>query len=75
MNGRVLAEAITEQRPGMDVVYMSGCSGDAIVHHGRLDDDVVLLQKPFIKKGLAQKVREVLSRGSSADEKLGRHGP
>jgi PAS domain S-box-containing protein len=75
MNGRGLAEAIMEQRPGMDVVYMSGDSADATVHHGRLDDDAVLLHKPFIKKGLAQTVREVLSRGSSADEKLGRHGP
>ncbi len=47
------------------MLYMSGYTEDAILHHGRLDANAKLLQKPFRKADLARAVRKVLD-GSSA---------
>jgi PAS domain S-box-containing protein len=60
MNGRVLAEEAQRRVPGIKVLYMSGYTEDAIVHHGRLDLGVHFIQKPFRKPDLAAKVREAL---------------
>jgi PAS domain S-box-containing protein len=65
MNGRELAEAITRQRPNVRVLYTSGYTENAIVHHGRLDPGVALLNKPYRKKDLAEKLREVLDRSAA----------
>ncbi|MBS0469586.1 MAG: PAS domain S-box protein [Proteobacteria bacterium] len=62
MNGRRVAEEATRQRPGIGVLYMSGYTEDAIVHHGRLDQGVHFIQKPFRKPDLAAKVREALGK-------------
>jgi two-component system cell cycle sensor histidine kinase/response regulator CckA len=62
MNGRELATLLTRLRPDTRVLYMSGYTDDAIVHHGVLDSDVHFLQKPFSPKTLAMKVREVLEK-------------
>ncbi len=61
MNGRELANAVTAACPDTAVLFMSGYTENAIIHHGRLDHDAVLLQKPFRKKDLALKAHEVLS--------------
>ncbi len=45
---------------GINVLYMSGYTEDAIMHHGRLDADAKLLQKPFSRADLARAVRCVL---------------
>jgi PAS domain S-box-containing protein len=72
MNGRELAEAITRQRPSVRVLYTSGYTENAIVHHGRLDPGVALLNKPYRKKDLAEKLRQVLDRSAaSADAAAG----
>ena len=61
MSGRELAERITPMRPGIKVLYMSGYTDQAIVRHGILASDTVLLQKPFTLGTLASKLREVLA--------------
>ncbi len=58
--GRVLAEEARQLRPSLKVLFTTGYSRNAIVHHGRLDAGVNLLQKPFTFDQLAARVREVI---------------
>lgn len=60
MNGRQLAELARQLRPGIKVLFTSGYTENAIVHHGRLDRGVHLLNKPYRRQELAAKVRKVL---------------
>ncbi len=60
MSGRELADQITHSRPHLKVLYMSGYTDDAIVHHGVLDEGTAFLGKPFSMHALALKVREML---------------
>ena len=65
MNGRALAEAAQRHRPGLKVLYMTGYSRNAIVHQGRLDPGVSLMQKPFSQNVLAARVHGALSAGAN----------
>ena len=58
--GRMLADEAATVRPRLKVLFTTGYSRNAIVHHGRLDPGVRLLQKPFTFDQLATRVREVL---------------
>lgn len=60
MNGKQLSLAISKRRPGTRVLFMTGYSRNAIVHQGRLDPGVQLVQKPLTRTSLAEKVRRVL---------------
>jgi PAS domain S-box-containing protein len=62
MSGRDLSERLTSLRPEIKILYMSGHSDSAIIHHGVLERGVNLLQKPFTPEALARKVREVLEK-------------
>jgi CheY-like chemotaxis protein len=64
MNGRELAAEAEQCAPGLPVLYMSGYTADAIMHHGRLDADAELLQKPFRRADLAGAVRRALDGAS-----------
>lgn len=60
INGPELAERVLSLRPGTRVLYTSGYTENAIVHHGRVDPGVALLSKPYRRQELASKVRSVL---------------
>jgi CheY-like chemotaxis protein len=60
MNGRQLADAIAEQRPDLKVLFTSGYTENAIIHHGRLDTGVLLLAKPYRKSDLARMIRKAI---------------
>jgi PAS domain S-box-containing protein len=62
MSGRELADLVRPRRPATKVLYVSGYTDDAIVHHGVLDAGVMFLQKPFTPDSLARKVKEILGR-------------
>jgi PAS domain S-box-containing protein len=61
-NGRELANAALVKRPDLKVLFMTGYSRNAIVHQGRLDEGVQLIQKPLTQASLAAKIRDVLDR-------------
>ena len=64
MSGRQLADQLLPLHPKMKVLYMSGYTDNAIVHHGVLEEGINYIQKPFTIDGLARKVREVLEKDS-----------
>ena len=61
-SGRVIADEAQLLRPGLKVLFTTGYSRNAIVHHGRLDAGVQLISKPFTFEQLATRVRDVLDR-------------
>lgn len=63
-NGRELGKEAQRLRPGLPVLYMTGYSRNAVVHHGRLDSGVDLLQKPVNQQLLGTRVRELLDRSA-----------
>jgi PAS domain S-box-containing protein len=60
MNGRELAQSLASSHADMKVLYMSGYTENAVVHDGVVDPGMALLQKPFTRDQLAQRVREQL---------------
>jgi signal transduction histidine kinase/ActR/RegA family two-component response regulator len=68
IGGCELATRLAELRPAMPVIYMSGYTDTAIVHHGVLDPGTTFLQKPFTPNALARKVRQVLDAVLTAEE-------
>jgi CheY-like chemotaxis protein len=69
INGRQLADEAVRRRPSLKVLFTSGYTENAIVHHGRLDPGVLLLAKPYRKSDLARMVRIALER--SGEQGLG----
>ena len=59
-NGRMLADRALQLRPDLRVLFTTGYSRNAIVHHGRLDSHLHLISKPFTFNQLATKLRELL---------------
>ena len=60
INGRQLAEQAQKRRPGLKVLFTTGYSRNAIVHQGRLDPGVEMIQKPITQEGLAARIRDLL---------------
>ena len=62
LQGHDLARVVLAAQPDLPVLFMSGYARDALVHAGRLDQGVNLLEKPFAPEALATMVRQVLDR-------------
>jgi CheY-like chemotaxis protein len=60
MAGKQLADEAVRMQPDLKVLFTSGYTGDAIVHHGRLDPGVQLLSKPYRRAEMLRKIRRVL---------------
>jgi nitrogen-specific signal transduction histidine kinase/ActR/RegA family two-component response regulator len=67
MNGRQLAEEAKKLRPNLPVLFTSGYTENAIVHHGRLDRGVHLLQKPYRSGDVAAKIRAALDQSANGN--------
>ncbi len=65
MNGRDLAERLRHSHPDIKRLFMSGYTADIIAHHGVLDEGVYFIQKPFVLKDLAFKIRDALGGATS----------
>ncbi len=63
MSGPELTAEAERRASGIKVLYMSGYTENAIMHHGRLDADAELMQKPFSRADLARAVRKALANG------------
>ncbi|MGH6790713.1 MAG: ATP-binding protein [Pseudolabrys sp.] len=61
MNGRQLAEEASKRRASLKVLFTSGYTEDAVIHHGRLARGVLLLAKPYRKADLARMIRQALA--------------
>lgn len=62
MGGRALVDRLRQLKPNLPAVYMSGYTEDAIVRHGVLEGDTVLIPKPFNLETLVLKLRQVLGQ-------------
>jgi len=61
IGGPEVAQRLSEQRPNTKILYMSGYTDQAIVHHGILAQRMHFIQKPFAPTALARKIRQVLA--------------
>ena len=68
-SGKRLADEALIRRPGLSVLFTTGYTSDAIMHHGQLDPGVDLVAKPFTLDILAAKVRELLDRPRSEEKR------
>ncbi|HZK90918.1 MAG TPA: ATP-binding protein [Stellaceae bacterium] len=65
-NGRQLADQVMQLRPGLKILYTTGYARNAIVHQGRLDPGVELINKPFTYAALAARIRAILDSEGAA---------
>ncbi len=63
MNGKELADRLKKVQPDLRVLYMSGYTDNAIVHHGVLEPGTAFIHKPFTPRDIAAKVQEALRGG------------
>lgn len=61
MNGRQLADKALQRRSSLKILFTSGYSNEAIIHHGQLAAGVLLLAKPYRKSDLARMIRAALA--------------
>jgi len=61
-SGPELTQELIRRRPALKVIYMSGYTEEAIVHHGVLNPGIAFIHKPFTSEVLSQKIRQVLDR-------------
>jgi PAS domain S-box-containing protein len=62
-----LARMAKERMPNLAVLFTSGYTKNAIVHGGKLDDDIELISKPYSTEQLSQKIRATLDMACEAE--------
>jgi CheY-like chemotaxis protein len=66
INGRALANEILRRRPRTIVLFTTGYTRDAIIHHGRLDEGINFIGKPFAAADLGLTIRRLLEQAPVA---------
>jgi FixJ family two-component response regulator len=61
-SGPEVARQLVALRPGLEVIYMSGYTDEAIVQHGVIKPGIAFLHKPFTADALGRKIREALDK-------------
>jgi signal transduction histidine kinase/CHASE3 domain sensor protein/DNA-binding response OmpR family regulator len=74
VSGRDLARAAQQMHPHLAVLFTSGYTENAIIHHGRLDEGVHLLSKPYREPELSTKLRAVLEEQALKNRRSGTPG-
>ena len=69
MNGRELADAVRQTHPTLPVLFTTGYTKNEIVHHGRLDEGVNLIAKPFTAAALALRIADLLQPAATEDRR------
>jgi CheY-like chemotaxis protein len=62
MNGPELVRRLSELRPGIRALFVSGHQRSSVLERSGLAGEVAFLEKPFTQDALAKKVREVLAK-------------
>jgi PAS domain S-box-containing protein len=70
INGRQLAEELTKRRTSLKVLFTSGYTENALIHHGRLDPGVLLLAKPYRKQELARTLLRAFGRVETSASRI-----
>jgi len=65
MSGKELVNRLQKNQPDLKVLYMSGYTDNAVVHHGVLEPGTAFIQKPFTFRDLAERIQAVLRGGDS----------
>ena len=60
MNGRQVADAGRQLRPGLRVLFITGYAENAVIGHGHLGHGMQIITKPFTIEAVATKVRDIL---------------
>ena len=63
LNGRQLADAARERRPGLRVLFITGYAENAVIGNGHLDPGMHVLTKPFAMEALASRIKELIAGG------------
>jgi len=61
MNGRQVADAARERRPGLKVLFITGYAENAVFNHGHLDPGMHVMTKPFAMEALASRIKELIA--------------
>ncbi|WP_426130436.1 PAS domain-containing protein [Pararhizobium sp. PWRC1-1] len=64
MNGRQVADAARELRPGLKVLFMTGYAENSVLDRGHLDPDMQIMTKPFQMDDFSQRIREMAGQGN-----------
>ncbi len=65
MNGRELAEAISERFPDIRVLFVSGYTEDVLGKHGVVEQGINFIRKPYSIKALAERLERLLTASGS----------